>query len=122
MKAAEIDRRSTLIYYRGELTTLPVCPICNKPVHAPSMHEYLITRGHAKGAPFEEMIQIFVPWNVILLHEGPCHIKAQFYKEYKEKCLKDVLKYFPKEVIKLWLLSLSLTKAKEILMELENEA
>jgi len=67
------------------------------------MHEVIITRGVAQGWRFEKYIQIFVPLNVVLLHEGKCHIGAQHSKEGWELCVTDILSYHGKGEILDWL-------------------
>jgi hypothetical protein len=48
-------------------------------------------------------MQIYVPWNVVLVHEGRCHFKAQWGKDGMLQCAKDVMHFYKLDVIKEWL-------------------
>ena len=80
------------------------------------MHEWFINRGHVRGAPFEWQMQIYVPWNVVILHEGSCHIKAQRGEEGMLTCLNYTVRYYHYPVILDWLRAISpvLTVAREM--------
>lgn len=52
-------------------------------------------------------MQIYVPWNCVLVHEGQCHRMAQWEKNGELACLKDVSVYYPHTVILGWLVNLS---------------
>jgi hypothetical protein len=86
------------------------------------MHEWLITRGNVQGAPFEWRMQIYVPWNCVLVHEGECHRGAQWGHEGMIVCLKDVLKYYSADIISKWLrdIEMHLTIASEKLRWMEQ--
>jgi len=71
------------------------------------MHEWLITRGDVEGVPFEWQMQIYVPWNVVICHEGKCHQLLQHGNEGKILCLEDVLSYHSKKTIMSWLIIIS---------------
>jgi hypothetical protein len=112
--------------YPGDMFT-PICPICKKPVYAGSMHEVFITRGDAMGMPFEIQMQIYVPWNVVLLHEGDCHLKAQHTKEGKIACAIDIMRHYPAdEIYGNWLIHMGdymspshFTETKNFIMEVD---
>jgi hypothetical protein len=70
------------------------------------MHEVIITRGKAQGWDFEKQIQIYVPWNVVLVHEGICHRTAQWSEKGKNECILDISQYFHRLTILNWLKSL----------------
>jgi hypothetical protein len=72
-----------------------------------SMHEWLITRGDVKGAPFEWRMQIYVPWNVVLVHEEICHQAVQYGHEGRMTCLQDVTNFYKISVLTDWLRNLS---------------
>ena len=93
--------KSNVLYERSELLLggHVRCPICSKAVYEGSMHEVFIDRGDAMGMPFEIQMQIFVPWNVVILHEGACHLEAQHHQEGKIACAKNIMKYYPIELI-----------------------
>lgn len=81
----------------------PSCAVCRKVVIDPSMHEHIITRGDVKGVDFEAQMQIYVPWNCVLVHEGDCHIKAQTNEETKLDVLTDLVMIYGKKVINPWI-------------------
>ena len=81
-----------------------------------SMHEWLITRGNVMGAPFEWKMQIYVPWNCVLVHEGTCHLDAHHGDNKMQLVLLNhVLMYYKQSVIEDWLrnIMLVLTIAEE---------
>ncbi len=67
------------------------------------MHEWLITRGDVRGAPFEIQMQIQVPVNVVIPHEGMCHQKLQFGNGGLEICFSHILMFHNPEEILNWL-------------------
>jgi hypothetical protein len=110
LKARIVHSRSKLMttWIGGypRLISLPICAICDKPKEDLSMHEWLITRGDASGAPFEEFMQIFVPCNVVLVCEPVCHNLAQWKDGGKLKCLANIKQYHAFDETVAWLLSL----------------
>lgn len=104
LKARTYSDRATLrVYDHLYLQRIPICPICSKVVPEPSMHEVFLTRGDVQGAPFDTQIKIYVPQNVVLIHEGDCHLKAQHEKAYKMLCVRNILMYHSEEEIRQWL-------------------
>lgn len=87
------------------------------------MHEWLITRGEVQGAPFEWRMQIFVPWNCVLVHEGKCHRHAQWSEAGRTACLSNVSTYYPRSIILGWLVNIAqkLTVAREKISWLEDQ-
>jgi hypothetical protein len=77
------------------------------------VHEWLITRRDVQGAPFEWRMQIFVPWNCVLVHPK-CHLQAGS-EEGRIRCLENIRQYYVQPVIVNWLKDLSpyLTIAEE---------
>lgn len=74
----------------------PLCPVCGLPFNKynePSMHEVLITKGDVEGNSFNVQLLINDPNNVVLIHEGDCHIKAQHIPQYEMMCMKQLIKY-----------------------------
>lgn len=67
------------------------------------MHEWLITRGDVAGCAFEIRMQIYVPENCVIVHEGECHRVAQFGEKGRQICLQHVLHFHPKRDILSWL-------------------
>jgi hypothetical protein len=57
------------------------------------MHEVLITKGDVGGNDFDVQLLINDACNVVLIHEGDCHIKAQHIPEYEMLCMKQIVKY-----------------------------
>lgn len=112
--------------YPGDMFT-PICPICKTSVYAGSMHEVFLTRGDAMGMPFEIQMQIYVPWNVVLLHEGQCHINAQHTHRGKVECAMDIMRYYPAdEIYGNWLIHMGdymspshFTETKNFIMEVD---
>ena len=86
------------------------------------MHEWLITRGNVQGAPFEWQMQIYVPWNVVIVHEGKCHLNAQWDERGMLACFKEVTEYYSIGTLSRWLHSISdhITIANEKLRQLET--
>jgi len=73
----------------------PFCPICQKGFIGvePEMHEVFITKGHVQGCKDEVKLKINVRENVVLLHGGACHLKAQHTEEGKILCAEQILRY-----------------------------
>jgi hypothetical protein len=87
------------------------------------MHEWLITRGMVVGAPFEWQMQIYVPWNLSLTHEGPCHQSLQWANNGKVRAFANALRFYPDIKTYLdWLdyLSQAITSAKQAKAWIEN--
>lgn len=121
LKAWVWNNRSSLCSKGKEIFLAPTCPICDKVIEGGGdMHEALITRGQAKGAPEDEYIKIFVPVNVVILHPADCHLKAQHTDEGWELCLRQILKYHTKEDIYNWLGKLNLGIAMEVRKRVEQ--
>lgn len=83
-----------------------VCAVCGEMGKELSMHEWLITRRHVMGVPFEWKMQIYVPWNCSLVHEGGCHMTAQTGQDGRLMCLRDALKYYSVTLISDWLMNI----------------
>lgn len=79
------------------------CPICHGDLVYGSMHEWLITRGDVQGCPFEIQMQIYVPMNCVILHEGECHKKAQHGDEGRALCRKHINQFHTDKEIIDWL-------------------
>ena len=104
LKASLMVERAQLLFSRSSGTSYtPICAICEKPVPTPSMHEVIVTRGRAQGWRYEKYMQIFVPWNVSLVHEGECHRHAQFVLDGKKKCIYEISKYYTRDAVLDWL-------------------
>jgi len=102
LKTDVYNRRKEINVIKGQLLVRPVCAICNKPFddyNEPSMHEVLLTRGDVKGLDIDEHHVLNVPMNVVLVHEGDCHIYAQHTPKGKMKCLRQIIKYEGLEAI-----------------------
>ena len=96
-------------------SSLTRCSQCGKNIHEGSMHEWIITRGECQGAPWEWRMQIYVPWNVVIVHEEECHRKAQWEQLGRERCFEEVSKYWQGDVVRKWLQDIAphLTIAEE---------
>lgn len=83
------------IWNNRKVNGYPLCPICGKPFdkQEPSMHEVFVTRAVVRGCPEETQLLVHVPQNVVLVHEGDCHINAQHYHAGKISCALQLLKY-----------------------------
>ena len=90
---------------RKELGKTPLCPICDGGFtsNAPSMHEVFIFRGHVRGCKEEVQHQIYVPENVVLIHEGNCHLKAQHEWASKIACAIQIIRYESYESVLNWM-------------------
>jgi len=88
------------------------------------MHEWLITRGNVMGAPFEWQMQIYVPWNCVLVHEGTCHQEVQSGHKGRYKCWEYIRHYYQARTITEWLEALvpNLPMARERLLWMKEYA
>lgn len=66
------------------------------------MHEAILTRGMVEGLPFQDRVQIYVPENCVLLHEGACHLEAQHGEAGLRKCIVQ-LRAFNGSLLEAWL-------------------
>lgn len=113
-KARVYQRRGVLLPSpNNQLLRLPKCPICGEYAKEPSMHEVFLTRGHVQKAPIHVQAKIFVPQNVVLVHEGKCHRFAQHYEEGKRKCALNIFKYHKPEHVLHWINGLPFTRTIE---------
>lgn len=104
----------------------PICPICGESLIAPSMHEAFIPRGVVRGCSEQVQLLIYVPENVVLIHEGECHIFAQHHEEGKIKCAMQIIKYEGYENILKWMkqidsVLLTVDNQKYTILEKANE-
>lgn len=102
LKTNIYNKRKEINVIKGQLYVRPVCAICDKPFddyNEPSMHEVLITRGDVRGLDINNHYVLNEPVNVVLVHEGDCHIYAQHTPEGKMKCFKQIVKYETLELI-----------------------
>ena len=83
-----------------------ICPSCRKEVYGGDLHEWLITRGDVRGAPFEWQMQIYVPCNVVICHSGHCHIDLQHGEEGARKCQAYITQWHIRSVLDRWLYSI----------------
>jgi hypothetical protein len=79
------------------------CPICQKAVREGSIHEVFLTRGSVQGLRFEDQMQIFIPQNTVILHEGECHLAAQHTDQGKLLCAKQIIHYESAHTVQLFL-------------------
>jgi len=110
-----IERASRVkLLHQGALQTK--CPICQNLVSDGSMHEWLITRGDVRGSPFEWQLQIYVPWNVVIVHEGQCHRAAQWGLSGMLACMRDITPHYTQAEVLTWLDNISsmITAASEV--------
>lgn len=104
MKIVRTQLKSKVLVERSPLGfDKPVCPICKGSVVAGSLHEVILDRGDTTGVPFEIFVQIFVPWNVVIVHETGCHLAAQHTATGKELCIEQILEFYSPEVILEWM-------------------
>ena len=99
------ELKSALMKDRGQLTLMgwrPLCPVCNKPVEFPDMHEAIITRGQARGSQLYEQGLLFVRQNCVLVHHGVCHIKAAMASG-QVKCIRHLFVHEHFHEIMAWL-------------------
>jgi hypothetical protein len=87
-------------------TTYNYCAVCGSVAKEMAMHEWLITRGQVMGAPFEWRMQIYVPWNCVLVHDEVCHLAVQSGHEGRLRCWNDVRRYWIQETVEEWLRNL----------------
>ena len=99
----EFQDYKTLFSEHPQKVFAPSCAVCKKVTVAPSMHEHIITRGDVKGTDFEVYMQIFVPWNCVLVHEGECHIAAQSNPDIKKKVTDELANLYSINAINKWL-------------------
>lgn len=94
------------IYNERSVLGYPECPICKGRFHTsePSMHEVFIPRGVVKGCSQEVQEKIYVPENVVLIHEqNNCHIIAQHEMQGKVACAIQIIAYQGYENILNWM-------------------
>ena len=115
MKSKMIKPTSSLSTYRMELKYkvwaersvlgAPYCPICNQQFRLaePSMHEAFIPRSVVAGCDEETQLLIYVPENVVLVHEPKCHIRAQHFEDGKIACAMQVIHYEGVDKIIKWM-------------------
>lgn len=98
----ETDSLSTLrqtlkyeVWAKRSLRGAPYCPICGAQfrLSEPSMHEAFVPRSVVRGCSEEVQQLIYVPENVVLVHEGKCHIKAQHSEEGKILCAMQIIHF-----------------------------
>lgn len=106
-------QRSTLCTVQGQLTSLPICPICGSPLQTGEMHEAIVTRGDAQGCGFQEFLRIFVPENCVLVHPGRCHEMAQWEQVFKDRCANYIIGWQGRDSVISWLDTLSLAIKEE---------
>ena len=83
------------------------------------MHEVFLTRGDVRGARFDVQMQIYTLCNVVLVH-SECHQHAQFEKELKEKCMRQILRYHDISEVLNWLSPIDVKKAEEVIRIVET--
>jgi hypothetical protein len=93
------------------------------------MHEAILDRGDAEGLAFEYFVQIFVPWNVVIVHEPKCHLIAQHEEIGRYLCVHQILKYHSPQKVSQWLDSLNevmptslIYKARSHIMDIDAVA
>lgn len=93
------------IYNERKVFGHPCCPICQEPfiMQDPSMHEVFVPRSVVRGCSEEVQNVIFVPQNVVLVHEGECHLYAQHYFDGKVACAMQILQYEGEDSILEWM-------------------
>ena len=84
------------IYHRRRIPgECPLCPICGRGIsieEGGDMHEVFFTRGDVQGVSDEENHNaIFDACNVVLVHNGECHLKAQHTPEGSYKCAHQIV-------------------------------
>jgi len=67
------------------------------------MHEVFIPRSVVRGCSDEIQEFIYVPENVVLIHESQCHIFAQHYEEGKIKCAIQIIQFEGYENVLEWM-------------------
>lgn len=124
LKTDVYNRRKEVNVIKGQLLVRPICAICEKPFddyNEPSMHEVLITRGDVKGLDIAQHFILNNPVNVVLVHEGDCHIYAQHTPQGKMKCFRQIIKFESLDNVLHYILkieeetSLKLDRAKQII-------
>jgi hypothetical protein len=88
-----------------------------------SMHEWILTRNDVRGTPFEWKMQIYVPWNCVLVHEGHCHLEAQSNPKMMIVQLRHIRMYYKRDVIENWLRDISphVSRAREKLRWIQEQ-
>ena len=115
MKKKTKQADSSISFYRRELKYkiwgersilgAPYCPVCNKQfvLSEPSMHEAFIPRSVVAGCDEETQLLIYVPENVVLVHEPKCHIQAQHFEEGKIACAMQIVHFEGVENVLKWM-------------------
>lgn len=87
----------------------PRCPVCGVLFleSLPSMHELFITRGMVRGCDKITQSLIYVPENVVLVHEDTCHELAQTHWTTKVTCSASLIRFCGYDSIKKWLDSMT---------------
>lgn len=85
----------------------PLCPVCGQAIAymAPDMHEVFVTRGDVMKNNIDPEL-VFVRYNCVLVHPGPCHVKAGT-KRGQMKCWRQLIKVEGTEPILDWLREIS---------------
>lgn len=93
------------IYHARRISGYPICPICGESFQKsePSMHEVFVPRSVVRGCAEETQLYIFVPQNVVLVHEGDCHIRAQHFHPSKVCCAMQILVHEGEQSIVAWM-------------------
>ncbi|MCL4561933.1 MAG: hypothetical protein M1281_15160 [Chloroflexi bacterium] len=82
----------------------PYCPVCMQPLgNQGELHEVILTRGDVRGCPEEVRLSIHAPINCVIVHPGPCHLKAQHELEGKLACLSQIAFFEGFEPMIYWL-------------------
>jgi len=89
------DLKIKVYHKRRKPGMFPTCPICSKDITiegGADLHEVFFTRGDVQGIKDGETHNsIFAECNVVLVHHGDCHLKAQHTAEGKRKCAEHIL-------------------------------
>lgn len=104
------------IYNKRNTFPFPTCPICGEGFkwQQPSMHEVFVTRGHVEGCSEEVQALIYVPQNVVLVHETDCHINAQHTVDGKIKCAIQIINFEGYDNVLSWMKTIdSFLKTKD---------
>ena len=114
----------TRIYNERKVFGHPYCPICQEPfiMQEPSMHEVFVPRSVVRGCSKEVQNMIYVPQNVVLVHEGECHLHAQHYFDGKVTCAMQILQYEGEYSILSWMddidsMMITLDNQKRIILQ-----
>ena len=91
------DLKITIYHQRRNFAQPSTCPICGEEITiegGADMHEVFFTRGDVQGIHDENTHHlIYHPCNVVLVHHGDCHLKAQHTEEGKRKCAELIIKW-----------------------------